>query len=324
MPEWLIEAGIAEHRAIQLDGARITAARMDWPGPLSAGQVEDAVLATRTAGSPRGTARFASGVLALVNRLPPDASPGRALRLEVTRAAMAEQGRNKLAQARLSTMPPRPALTLAEQLSNAGHTARTVRRFPACDWDELWDEAFDGQISFAGGALHIAPTPAMTVIDIDGDLRGAALASAAVPVIGQAIARFDLGGNIAIDFPTLEAKADRRMIDTALTDALDHWPHERTAMNGFGLVQLVARLTAPSLLHRLQFHRAAAAARRLLRQAEAVEQAGTLLLTCHPAVAEALMPDWLEQLARRTGRTCTVKPEPRLALAAGFAQAVTP
>ena len=56
------------------------------------GQVEVAVLISRTAGNRRGTARFASGEEALVDRLPPSASEGGPIRLEVTRPPLGEHG----------------------------------------------------------------------------------------------------------------------------------------------------------------------------------------------------------------------------------------
>ncbi len=312
--DWLIEDGIGERRCALIEGGQIVAARIDLPGELTAGQVEDAVLIARTAGSARGTARFASGEEALVDRLPREASEGATLRLEVTRAAMAEAGRSKLAQAR----PTNAAARLAPL------PGKVVPRFPACDWDEVWDEAAQGMVAFPGGALHFALTPAMTVIDIDGTLRGRELALAAIAPLAAALRRFDLGGNIGIDFPTLEAKADRRAVDEALAAALADWPHERTAINGFGFVQLVARLTRPSLLHRIQLGRRDAAARRLLRRAEMVAEPGVLLLTCHHAVQAKLREDWLAELTRRTGRQVRLASDPKLALSAGFAQAVQP
>ncbi len=322
MAEWLVEEGIGESRAILIEGDAIAAARIDWPGALVAGQVEDAKLVSRTAGSSRGTVRFANGEEALADRLPKAASEGAATRLIVTRAAIGEAGRTKLAQARPTTEPPRPAPTLAEALALEGHSPRIVHRFPIEGWDDLLDEAFTREIAFDGGSLLLSPTPAMTLIDVDGALAPARLALAAVPAIAAALRRFDIGGSVGIDFPTLEARADRRVVDEALDEALAQWPHERTAMNGFGFVQLVARLSRPSLLQRAARNRTGMAARRLLRRAEGVAEPGALLLTCHPAIRAKLKEEWLAELARRTGREIRVESDPALALEAGFAQAV--
>lgn len=319
MAEWLIEQGIAEERALLVENGAVLAARIDWPDAAGFGAVVEAKLTSRTRGAKRGTALLSNGTELLIDGLPPEASEGASIRVRITRAAIAESGRFKRAQARPSEDALRPALTLAEQTGG-----QIVPAFPAGLWDDVFADGWSGSFAFAGGSLTVSPTPAMTLIDIDGTLPPRDLAMAAVPAIATAIRRLDLGGSIGIDFPSLSDKADRRAVDEALGQALNGWAHERTAMNGFGFVQLVARLERPSVLARIAYDRAGAAARLLLRRAEAVREPGALLLTAHPVVSARITEAWQDELARRTGRSIHWAARDDLALDAAFAQAVAP
>ena len=285
MAEWLVERGIGEDRALLIGGGDVLAAKLRWPGEPWAGEAVMLRLASKPAGARRGIAHDGEGREILVDRLPAALTEGVSFPATITRAAMAERGRFKRPLARA-------------------------------------DMAESTEVAFAGGTLLFSPTPAMTLVDIDGALPPRELALAAVPALARALRRFDIGGSIGVDFPTLSARGDRRAVDEALGEALAGWPHERTAMNGFGFVQIVARLEGPSLLHRLTFRRRDAAIRMALRRAERVEGAGVTLLTLNPALEPLLRPEWRAELERRTGRALRVVLDDALALTAGAAQIV--
>lgn len=285
------------------------------------GWVIDAKLTARAAGSARGIAVAASGEEILVDRLHQTACEGAVLRLAVTRAALGWAGRFKRAQAR-PTDAPLAQPGLADGIRARGDAVRVVRRFRGAEWDALIDEALAGEVAFAGGTLLFAATAAMTTVDVDGDLPPPSLALAAVPPIASALQRFDLAGSVAIDFPTLAHKADRRAVDAALGAALADWPHERTAMNGFGLVQIVSRLERPSLVQLAAGHRAAMVWRRLLRRAEGLDGTGRIELAIHPSLERAVSAGHLDELARRTGKPHSIRLDRGLAPDAPHAQLV--
>lgn len=312
---WLIEEGIGETRQLLIEAGEVVAARLQWPGDLAAGSIHKAQLTHKAQGARRGTVTLENGREALVDQLPKTLTQGASGTVRCVRAEIAERGRFKLPQTRWvegnEPPPPPPA-------------SQTTRRFDAGHWEEVWHAASSGSIAFSGGEILCAVTPGMTVIDIDGTLPPRELALAAVPAIAKALRWFDMGGNIGIDFPSLEAKSDRRVVDEALAQALSDWPHERTAMNGFGFVQLVARLEGPSLLHRFATSRVGMCARYALRVAERAEGIGpVLLLSIHPALKAKLKPEWVEELAKRTGREVRIEVNPALALEAPQAQIVT-
>lgn len=321
MAEWQIERGIGEDRAILIDGDRILQTRHHWHGEVIAGTIVKATLVSKTTGSTRGTGRLGNGTEILIDRLPANAQEGAEITVEITRSAIGERGRLKMAQARPSSSEP-VQITLQNTLAATLYSAREVRRFTVSGWSSIIADSLTQSVTFNGGALLLAPTPAMLVMDIDGALPPRELAMAAIPAIAGAIRQFDIGGMTGIDFPTLPSKQDRRAVDDALDTALGDWQHERTAMNGFGFVQLVARLQRPSLIHRSAISRAGMLARQLLRQAEHIADPGAILLTVHPAIKAKLKPEWLEELARRTGRQVRIDVQPALALEGAFAQSV--
>ena len=159
-----------------------------------------------------------------------------------------------------------------------------------------------GEIVFPLGALRLSPTPAMTLFDVDGAPPLDALAIAAAHAVARAIRRHGIGGSIGIDFPTIAGKAQRGAVAAAIDESLPP-PFERTAMNGFGFLQIVRPRPRASIPEILRADPVGAAVRATLRTLERTPPTASRRHTLAPAVYARLMarPAWLSALTRRTG-----------------------
>ena len=312
MAEWLYEEGIGEDRAILVEDGAIIEAAIELPG-LRAGTIVPARL-TSTAGA----ATLEDGSEAMISPLPPGLTEGATFRAEVLREPIPERGRPKPAKVRASELPLRAGPVLRVRIGNPPPVAaHGPDRFEEAGWSELLEQAASGEIPFEGGALRMSLTPAMTLFDVDGSLPPVALAEAGAAAAARAILRFGIAGSIGIDFPTLPR--DRRQAAAAIVDAILPQPFERTAVNGFGLLQIVRRRERPSLPELIQADPAGAAARALLRRAG--RHTGPVTLHAAPAVIARIGEDWLDALQRRVGGAVALRAEPGLAISAGHAEA---
>ncbi len=306
MPEWIYEAGIGEARAALVDDDRIVEAAIELDGDtLRVGTVARARLVALLPGR-RGRVALDGGE-ALINTLPAGITEGAALTVEIVREALPEAGRAKLAKAVATDAPLRPAPDLRARLAATGHPVRELRphepdALEAAGWSELLDEATTGEILFPAGALRLSPTPAMTLFDVDGGPPLDALSIAAAHQVAAAIRRHGIGGSIGIDFPTLQGKAQRQAVAAAIDESLPA-PFERTAVNGFGFLQIVRPRPRASLPELLRADPVGAAARATLRSLERTPPIASRRHTLPAAVHARLMaePAWLAELARRTG-----------------------
>ena len=190
-------------------------------------------------------------------------------------------------------------------------------------WADLLDEARTGIVDFAGGELRIQSDAG----DDPDRRRRLSAARRARAVRGaraaaRAIRRLDIGGSIGIDLPTVRQqgraaggrRGDRRHLPQ---------PFERTAVNGFGFVQIVRPRRRASLVELAQ-DRAAFEARALLRRAAV--RAGRArsgwsrirrsLRCSKPAAAGS------SSSPGRSAAPSTCGPTPRFAMSAGYAEAV--
>ncbi|MEO8141421.1 MAG: ribonuclease [Sphingomicrobium sp.] len=298
MPEWIIESGIGETRAALVEQGEIVEARVRRDGVTPAGMILEAKL---VAIAPRVTVE-AAGEQFLLPHGVSGISEGKSLFVEVTREALGGSEPWKRALARRTELSPRPAPPLADGRPGAIE-----------DWDDLLDEARSGIVGFDGGELRIEPTAAMTMIDVDGWLVPDKLAQMAAWASALAIARLDLGGSTGIDFPGLRGKIDRTAVDNILDSYLPK-PFERTAMNGFGFVQVVRPRHRASLIE-LARDRAPFEARALVRRAGTA--IGATTLTANPAVIAAIRPEWTAALELQIGGQVTLRPDASLAMSGG-------
>jgi hypothetical protein len=307
LAEWLYEDGIGENRAILVDGGAIVEAAIELPG-LRLG----AIVAARLK-SAAGIALLDDGGEAQVD--PAGLSEGAAFHAEVVREAIPEPDRSKPPRVRVTERPLGPGPSLAERVG-ASPSRPGPDRFEEAGWSELLEEAATGEIAFEGGALRMSITPAMTLFDVDGSLPPAALAVAGAEAVARAILRFGIGGSIGIDLPTLPR--DIRQQAAAAVDVILPQPFERTAVNGFGFLQIIRRRERPSIPEILAADPAGAVARALLRHAERCT--GPLVLHAAPAVIARIGEDMLGLLARRTGGVVGLRAEPGLAISAGHVE----
>lgn len=309
MAEWLYEEGIGENRAILVQDEEILVAAIELPGELRCGSVLPGRLVSIPIRGRRGIVETDQGQV-LVEPLPPALTEGQKVRVEIVREPIAEPGKAKFAKGRITDLEEKEGPSLAERIGSP-RPLPTVGPdlFYEAGWSELLGEAIEGVIDFPGGELRMSLTPAMTLFDVDGFLPPLELAIAGAEAAAEAIRRHDIGGSIGIDLPTLPSREERLRAVAAL-DAVLPQPFERTAVNGFGFLQVIRRRERRSLPELVQWDPAGAAARDLLRTAERGH--GPCELVAAPAVIGRLRanPGWLETLARRIGGQVALREEP--------------
>lgn len=305
----MVEQGIGETRAALVGGDRIAEARIWRNGVAPAGTV----LAAKLKSVGRNAVAIADGREYLLPKGAPGVTEGANLNIEIIREELDGSEPWKRPLARVSDENPRNAIMIAGRDAALGE-------LDEAGWLDLVEEARSGIVRFPGGELRIALTPAMTLIDVDGQVPPAELAVAGAKAAAEAIRRHGIGGSIGIDLPTVAGKAVRQAAAIAIDEALSQ-PFERTAVNGFGFLQVVRPRTHASLLE-LAADRAAFEARALLRRAS--REVGAVRLAAHPAVIAQLNrnPGWLDRLSRVTGGLITLRDDASLAMSAGHAERV--
>jgi len=316
LPEWQIERGIGETRAALVEDGNIVEARIELDGAVAAGTVIAARLVNIGTNGRNAVARDERGTEYLLPRGAPGTSEGARLNIEITRGAIPGSEPWKRPLARATDQPVRDAPPLdgrelplpspRDELAEAG-------------WNDLTEQAREGLVQFAGGELRVSPTPAMTLIDVDGWLDPEELTVRGATEAAKAIRRLDVGGSIGIDLPTAGSKAVRQAAGAAIDEQLPQ-PFERTAVNGFGFVQIIRPRVRASLIELAQ-DRPCFEARALLRRI-AFEPPGAKRVVAHSTIVTVLESHahWLDALSRQAGGAIGLRADPALPMSGGYAE----
>ena len=326
MAEWLYEEGIGEARAALIERGRLVEALIERESDAArAGSVMQGRLIQTIIPRKRGIVRLMSGEEVLLEPIPPKLAEGGNVLVEILREAIAEEGRPKRAKGRVAAQGTKaqPGPSLLQRIRATGVPvtpcpAHEEDRLESYGWSELMEEAISGEVGTEAAALRLYLTPAMLLIDVDGTLPPAQLGPKGAKLAAQAVRRMGLSGSIGIDLPTMNNK-DERMIAAAQIDKYLPLPFERTAVNGFGFLQIIRRRERPNLMEILRENPVATAALALLRRAERHGNGGTATITAAPAVIDYLRknPGWIEQLGQRRGGKIELRGEASLSLAGG-------
>jgi hypothetical protein len=251
---------------------------------------------------------------------------GMRVTFEVTREAIAEPGRVKPAEIALRDSGVLPSLQ-KDALWDARLMAFEQPVISASIADGF-DIALSGQSQLGSVIISFQRTKAGLVFDVDGIGSAFDINQVAAAEIVRLLRLYQVGAMVMIDFVSMEAKAQRTQIAEIFDAAArsDARPFERTAINGYGMMQVVRARPRPSVLDHLFGTRIAALSDQtqaywLLRAVAQSSGFGARTVTARPDVAALLESQkwagWRAQAMRAAGADMLVVADEK---AAGYGQ----
>ena len=235
---------------------------------------------------------------------------GMRVTFEVTREAIAEPGRVKPAEIALRDSGVLPSLEKGA-LWDARLTA-FAQPVISTSIADGFDIALSGQSQLGSVIISFQRTKAGLVFDVDGIGSAFDINQVAAAEIARLLRLYQVGAMVMIDFVSMEPKAQRTQIAEIFDAAsvVDGRPFARTAINGYGLMQVVRARPRPSVLDHLFGTRIAALSDEtqaywLLRAVAQSSGFGARTMTTRPEVATLLQSDrwatWRAQAVRLAG-----------------------
>ena len=213
---------------------------------------------------------------------------------EVTREAICEPGRAKPPEGKLVDVTPNISSDRQQIWEARLAKIGSIPRLQA-DISAAFDIAVAGAAQLDDVTVSFQRTKAGLVFDVDGIGDQLIINLVAAAEIARLLRLYQVGGMVMIDFVAVESKDARHAIVEAfdLSAAADSRPFERSAVNGFGLMQVVRARPRPSVLDQLFGTRIAALSDEtqalwLLREAARSSGFGQRTVTARTPVANLL------------------------------------
>lgn len=260
--------------------------------------------------TPSGAYVVADDGSTLLLRGKTNALEGARVMFEVTREAISEPGRIKPPEIMLRDSAGNPPIgkdaLLDARLASLGQSAINA------SITEGFDVAIAGRSIVGDVTISFQRTKAGLVFDIDGIGDAFAINLVAATEIARLLRLYQVGAMVLIDFVSMESKAQRTQIAEAFDAAsvLDPRSFERTAINGYGMMQVVRARPRPSVLDQLFGTRIAALSDEtqaywLLRAVAQSSGFGARTVATRPEVATLLQSErwatWRAQAVRLAG-----------------------
>ncbi|OYY68388.1 MAG: hypothetical protein B7Y44_09470 [Sphingomonadales bacterium 28-55-16] len=234
---------------------------------------------------------------------------------DVTREAIAEPGRVKPAEILLRDSG-------YAQASQKGalwdaRLAALDRPVISASIADGFDIAMSGQSQLDTVTVSFQRTKAGLVFDVDGVGHAFDINRVAATEIARLLRLYRIGAMLMVDFVSMESKAQRTQIAEIFDAAsiADGRPFERTAINGYGMMQVLRARPRPSVLDHLFGTRIAALSDEtqaywLLRAVAQSSGFGARTVTARPNVATLLESQnwaiWRTQAVRAAGADMVV------------------
>ncbi len=283
-----------ERRAALVENGRIVEIHIQRDALWALGECGVGRIERKT---PSGTYVVTDDGQALLLRSKTKEPEGARVHFEVTREAISEPGRIKPPEIMLrDSAPPAPLIS-----KDALWEARLASLGPSvinASIADGFDVAMAGQSQLGDVTISFQRTKAGLVFDIDGIGDAFAINMVAATEIARLLRLYQVGAMVLIDFVSMESKAQRTQIAEAFDAAsvLDPRPFERTAINGYGMMQVVRARPRPSVLDQLFGTRIAALSDEtqaywLLRAVAESHGFGVRSVTARPEVATLLQSE---------------------------------